>query len=301
MAHCDCNPNKRDTGNDNVPVLGSCASSRQRARMCRCATHKFCPYKVAVGRLGCKPDRHSMTQTSHRAPKVPKVAGGHELGAIEEAGEDVWRQDFTVLHEQLLEDSVRYRVIAVTLWIALQAGTSQSAVWIPSQERRAAILDILLRSGLSDESLQSVFQNYVRGYVHTQDKGPTHVTLSGQASWTDNLHKCHFGWAPFKKDDIDYITRCLRREMQGTSFSIIEMGAGSGWLSFLLRDRGVTVRWVQLQSEAYAPSATLLTCSWDAKWPLPIGHMTAVTGRHTARVGAGGRGTKELRRGRSNR
>ena len=71
-----------------------------------------------------------------------------------------------------------------------------------------------------------------------------------------NLHVNVFGWCRFRKEDIAFILRAA-----GTG-PFVEMGAGSGWLAFLLRHAGAEVKAYDLQA---LDGATFVP-GWRA-WP----------------------------------
>ncbi|KAJ1485629.1 hypothetical protein T484DRAFT_1792922 [Baffinella frigidus] len=47
-----------------------------------------------------------------------------------------------------------------------------------------------------------------------------------------NLHVCNFGWARFRGGDVALIAKYS---------PLVEMGGGSGWLAYLLREKGAEV------------------------------------------------------------
>jgi hypothetical protein len=140
-------------------------------------------------------------------PTIP-AGGGAEM-ALEGVDDDE-EEPFTQLHEHLLED----------------------------QDSRYLLLNILLKSGLSSGQTQSVFDSTLRTLVHTPDTGSSLVLAYGDP--LRNLHACHFGWTQFGKVDIDFLVSAVEGLKDGVR-PVVEMGCGSGWLAYLLRDRGVDV------------------------------------------------------------
>lgn len=127
------------------------------------------------------------------------------------------------------------------------------------QERRVAMLDTLLSSGLAAEDVEDVYRRFVRGYVHTEEHGASYVTLAAQESWADNVHKCHFGWTRFRKEDIAFIKTNLEQNASGRP--LIEIGGGSGWLSFLLRKQGLDIRfalWLSTWSSQFSVQSVII-------------------------------------------
>ena len=99
---------------------------------------------------------------------------------------------------------------------------------LEDHEIRTNMLRILLQAGLDKEILGQIFQSFLRGFVHDENSAQ-YIVLDDVDR---NHHICYFGWAKFKKLHIELIAKYS---------PLIEMGAGSGWLSFLLHNRGAKI------------------------------------------------------------
>lgn len=88
-------------------------------------------------------------------------------------------------------------------------------------------------TGLNRDVVSEISQSSVRGYFRT-----CRMAVLDEKR---NDHICAFGWAIFKKADIEWLSQALREISGSQTPDVIEMGAGSGWLAFLLQQHDVHV------------------------------------------------------------
>jgi len=142
---------------------------------------------------------------------------------------------------------------------------------LEDMEIRASILSIMAEAGLPPETVRQIFASHVRHFTEDGIKG---VETKGardpvECKWEHggrrvylahdeerNLHVKVFGWGRFRHQDIAFI---LKTAGNGP---FIEMGAGSGWLAFLLRHAGAEIEAFDLQAQ----DAATFVQAWLA-WP----------------------------------
>mmetsp|Transcript_6617 Transcript_6617/g.16137 ORF Transcript_6617/g.16137 Transcript_6617/m.16137 type:complete len:135 (+) Transcript_6617:408-812(+) len=98
------------------------------------------------------------------------------------------------------------------------------------------MLRVLAASGLSDGSMQGVFEESIRGWPPKEESGEiirSQIVLDHDR----NQRILFFGWSSeLKAMHIEFILRYCDK-----SHGYVELGAGSGWLAFLIKDRGVKI------------------------------------------------------------
>ena len=105
---------------------------------------------------------------------------------------------------------------------------------VDDAERRMRVLAWIVKAGVSpgltiDEDSGLTLLRFVRGWVRSRMR---------EVSLLDELRDEHvavFGWTELWKEDVDFLEGILQGER------VVEVGAGSGWVSWLLSLRGIDV------------------------------------------------------------
>ena len=100
------------------------------------------------------------------------------------------------------------------------------SILLEDNEIRESIVATLVESGLEPSLVKTVCDNHVRSFVrrspvvHLDQDRDQHIQV--------------FGWTKFQKRDIEWIAKQLISFQDQESISVVEVGAGSGWLGYLL-------------------------------------------------------------------
>jgi len=104
---------------------------------------------------------------------------------------------------------------------------------LEDEEAREAMVQHLAASGLSIDATQHLFTTFIRSWTPPDDLRSC-IVLNQER----NEQVLFFGWSSkLSRQHVDFIqTHC-----KNASAGFIELGAGSGWLAYLLRDRGCKI------------------------------------------------------------